>query len=207
MNYFAHAWVASRVRAAPRFVLGAMLPDLAGFLRIRLPEQRHPEVAGGVALHHATDRAFHELPGFRQRNRSGVRALRALGLARGSARAASHVGIELVLDAALAVGCRSTLGHFGAALGAGECIDTESAEDARAIEQMRERLAGFDPTRQLGATQIAERVRRTLAARPALALRAQDLEPLAGWLHELQGQLAPEAEALARETLRRARAS
>jgi hypothetical protein len=202
VNYFAHAWIASRVRPEPRFVLGAMLPDLAGFLRIRLPEQRDADVAAGMALHRATDAVFHALPGFRERSRAGTGALRDVGLERGAARAASHVGIELILDAALAAGSPTTLAHFGDALAEGGAVDCPTPETARGIQQLVERLSGFDPGRDLGAaSRITERVRRTLAPRPALALRPADIPPLERWLRETEAGLAPDAECLASHTL------
>jgi hypothetical protein len=202
VNYFAHAWIASRVRPEPRFVLGAMLPDLAGFLRIRLPAQRDPDVAAGMALHHATDAVFHALPGFRERNLAGIGALRAVGIARGSARAAAHVGIELILDAALAAGKPSGLAHFRKALAESGAVDCPTPAVARTVHQLIRRLSAFDPAEDLGAPgRITERVRRTLEPRPALALRQNDLPHLERWLRETEAALAPDAEHLAHHTL------
>ena len=203
VNYFAHAWIASRVRPEARFIWGAILPDLAGFLRIRLPDQPDPEVAEGMALHHACDAIFHALPGFRERKLAGIRTLRALGLGRGPARAASHVGIEIVLDAALAAACPRTLEHFADALGASERLVCSTPEDFRAIQQMAQRLSEFEPAADLGAAdQVAESVRRTLEHRPALALQPGDLAPLADWLRGTELELTADAESLAHETLR-----
>jgi hypothetical protein len=202
VNYFAHAWIASRIRPEPRFVLGAMLPDLAGFLRIRLPEQTDPALSAGIALHHATDAVFHRLAGFRERNLAGIRALRAAGLERGAARAAAHVGIELVLDALLAANSPDSVSQFTAGLRQSGCILASHTDDDRAINQIVARIHSFDPAAGLGdAGETALRVQRTLASRPRLALRGQDLAPLECWLQASEDELAPHAEALALDTL------
>ena len=206
MNYFAHAWVARRIDPDPRFVLGAMLPDLAGFLRLRLPAQPDPWVSRGIALHHRTDAAFHALPGFHERNVRGSRALQSRGLGRGPARAAAHVGIELVLDGLLAAACPDSVLAFGAALAESERIVTSRPADTRAITRMAARLAGFDPAGAVGSTQqVADRVRRTLEHRPLLALGPHDLCPLEDWLGETESELSSHAEPLAAETLHAAR--
>ena len=40
MNYFGHAVIAHAYRPEPAFVLGAMLPDFVGMLRLERPEVR-----------------------------------------------------------------------------------------------------------------------------------------------------------------------
>ena len=66
MNFFGHAVVATWHATEPRFVLGAMLPDFAAMIRARPPAARDPELARGIALHHATDEVFHDAPTFRE---------------------------------------------------------------------------------------------------------------------------------------------
>ncbi len=104
MNYLGHALVAGRRRGSgPLGVLGAVLPDLAGMARLRYERERmRGEVAAGVRMHHATDRAFHRDPAF-VRGSGGLRqAAAAVGLPLGASRAIGHVGWELLLDGVLA---------------------------------------------------------------------------------------------------------
>lgn len=103
MNFLAHALMASRKPGAnSRYVLGAVLPDLASmadlcFDRALLPDH----VAAGVSNHRAADRAFHTDPGF-LRNSAALRvAALGAGLPVGASRAIGHVGWELLLDGEL----------------------------------------------------------------------------------------------------------
>src|SRR5262245_49760363 len=101
MNFFGHATVACARDAAPRFVLGSMLPDLAGMASLRIRGVHDPELERGVELHHATDRAFHGLPPFRAVCSAALTLLEPQGVSRASARAVGHVGAELLLDGLL----------------------------------------------------------------------------------------------------------
>src|SRR5262245_48694449 len=92
MNFFGHAAVAQREREEPRFVLGAMLPDFCGMAGVRMSPPEDAALAEGVALHHATDRAFHAAPVFVSLCASALAQLEADGVARASARAVGHVG-------------------------------------------------------------------------------------------------------------------
>ena len=201
MNYFAHAWIASQIRPEPRFVLGSMLPDLLGFLRIRPPQESPAEVAAGMTLHHATDAVFHALPGFREENQAGVRALLELGLRRGSARAASHVGIEFILDRALAVDAGSWVALYRSALAEHPCLRWASSPSADAVSQMAERLTALDPSTPAEPAETAERIRRTLESRPRLALRSGEQKPLEVWLSTITARLTPMSGELAQQTL------
>lgn len=103
MNFFGHAVVAARVSREPDFVLGAMLPDLAGMVGARLAPVvegalSHGAVAAGIAHHHRVDEGFHGSLAFSRVWLAAVAELRRTGLPRGPARAAAHVGLELLLD-------------------------------------------------------------------------------------------------------------
>jgi hypothetical protein len=104
MNYFGHAVVAFLRRPEPAFVLGAMVPDFAAMLRLAQPSPTHAGVAAGVAFHHETDGRFHHAPTFVELNHAALSALRERDVARGPARAAAHIGTELLIDGML---CRS----------------------------------------------------------------------------------------------------
>src|SRR6202040_922306 len=84
------------------FVLGAMLPDFCSMLGLREPCAQDRVLATGIHFHHITDRAFHDLAIFRRLCREATAVLGARGVARGTARAVAHVGVELLLDAVLA---------------------------------------------------------------------------------------------------------
>ena len=101
MNYFGHAAVASWTTSVPRVLLGAMLPDLATMCAARLAAadaQPDPDLARGIALHEATDAAFHKLPAATALMRELDDRLDRAGCARGPRRAVAHVGTELLLD-------------------------------------------------------------------------------------------------------------
>jgi hypothetical protein len=101
VNYLGHAAIASEHRDIPAFVLGAMLPDLANMVHLRLPRMDDEELRTGVNFHERTDAVFHQLPTFVELNRGARAALRQRGVGRGPARAAAHLGTEFLLDAAL----------------------------------------------------------------------------------------------------------
>jgi hypothetical protein len=100
VNFVGHHEVAARLGLPADARLGAMLPDLATMLGVRLQrELLAPSVAEGVAVHHATDAVFHDDARVRRAMVSLGAALSDAGLARGPARAIGHVGYEMLLDA------------------------------------------------------------------------------------------------------------
>ena len=105
VNFFGHAWLAAGRNANPRFVLGAMLPDLAPMAGLRLRGANDAALSAGIAHHLAVDAAFHALPVFQRLTADAARALRRAGLRRGPARGAAHIGLELLLDGWLAQRC------------------------------------------------------------------------------------------------------
>ncbi|MES1172867.1 MAG: hypothetical protein ABUL62_00970 [Myxococcales bacterium] len=183
MNFFGHALIAQRNEAIsrggavrPEFVLGAMLPDFASMLRTRPPETTQDALSAGLAFHHRTDDAFHGSQSFLEFSRVASTFLTERGLARGSARAVAHVGVELLLDAAFA---RETAANE-AYLSAVECgLTTRVASHIhwtdRDIESRFQHLC--HNLRQRGAYRsdapaelVAERLRSILADRPRLAM-------------------------------------
>lgn len=176
MNFFAHALVASWRSRSPAYALGAMLPDLAGMVGARTPPVEHLEVAAGVELHHATDRAFHRLPAFVRATSEIQARLMGRGLGRGPAAGAAHVGFEICLDGAL-LDEPDAVPHYLAALEAarGELrgvFSWPAADTAARWEALVDRLASYGPPHQrtLDLSVVAERVARALAGRPRLAL-------------------------------------
>ena len=192
MNFFGHAVVASWEAQAPGFVLGAMLPDLASMSGTRLVEVEDPELRAGVALHHRTDRVFHAAPRFVVLCREATRRLLALGLARGSARAVGHVGLELLLDGWL-VPQREAREAYTAALRCGrdqhlgQHIRWSDPAGRTRWNKTRRRLERHGPPEDYrDPAVVACRLERMLRHRPRLALDARALDITAGYLPELQ---------------------
>ncbi len=176
MNFVAHAFVALGARSSPAIVLGAMLPDFFGMARTRGARTDHGELASGIALHHATDSAFHGAKTFLALTAQAVGELEARGVAHGPARAAAHVGIELLLDgfvveepglrnayaAALAVAPRTALGRH---------LAFRRPDHGERYDALVERLATWGlPEGFAEPDAVADRLSRALAGRPRLAL-------------------------------------
>ena len=102
MNFFGHAAVASWSAAAGAgVVLGAMLPDFATMCGGQIASADEDPVSEGIALHHATDAVFHQLPVVTGLMRELDERLRHGRCARGPRRATAHIGVELLLDGVL----------------------------------------------------------------------------------------------------------
>ena len=176
MNFFAHALVASWRSRSPAYALGAMLPDLAGMVGVRTPPVAHLELAAGIDLHHATDRAFHRLPVFVSAMGEIQQRLMRRGVGRGPAAGAAHVGFELCLDGALLDepdAVPSYLGALEAARGDDlrGAIEWPRPDAAERWQGLVDRLASYGPPhRYRDLALVAERVARALAGRPRLAL-------------------------------------
>ena len=204
MNFFSHAWIAAQLRPEPRFVLGAMLPDLAVILGSRFELPAEPVLADGVRLHHATDALFHASDGFRRWNQDGVVALLALELPRGPARGAAHLGVELLLDGVLARAPGPAPGAYQAALAeAGQVSIAWRGKDLRRdLEDLCERLAGHSAASAAAdASRLAERIERTLAPRRRLRLAPEHVEPIARWLAATRPRIEAEGLELAETIL------
>lgn len=188
MNHFAHAWIAAAQAPDPVLALGAMLPDFTGVLRERLGPLAHPALRAGCALHHASDAAFHGAPEFVALLSAGSASLRASGLGRGPARAAAHVGLELLLDAELAREPRAAA-RYAEALAAAlrpevaEAIAWRRTDTAPRWRVLHVRLcARGAPDPDEDCADLAARVARALASRRRLALGDGDPERVARWL-------------------------
>ncbi|MEZ6195091.1 MAG: hypothetical protein R3F20_05080 [Planctomycetota bacterium] len=169
MNFYAHARVADALYRDPEVTLGAMLPDLATMAGRRWDPAAadRPGLARGVALHHATDEAFHGAPAFlslleRWRERLGA----ALGLRRGVARAAAHVGIELLLDGIAHE--EGEVASYAAALDLAATLETGPLPEIAATASRIGR--GPLPAAYADPTFCAARVEGLLGRRPRLAL-------------------------------------
>ena len=179
MNFFAHATLALWRTDEPRFVLGAMLPDLLSMLGMRLSQVADDQVAAGIAYHHATDNAFHHAPVFVELCDEGIGWLSESGVARGTARAIAHVGTELLLDGTLSHDLRARTAYTRALTHAIEstlladlCLERSAAERLRL--GVRRLVQAPIPEGYRDVAFVVARLRAILARRPRLAMREQD---------------------------------
>jgi hypothetical protein len=214
MNFFGHAVIARRKEAArgnvrAEFVLGAMLPDFASMLRCRPPRAESSVLEQGVRFHHATDDAFHGSESFLEFSRRASSFLATKGLSRGSARAVAHVGVELVLDGALAAETAANEAYLSA-LDAALTTQVTSQISWNAHEyavqfqhlchSLRRRGAVFGDA---SAELIAERLRRILASRPRLALDDMGQNVVRDWVVAARPLIVSRAPLLIVEVERR----
>lgn len=175
-----------------------MLPDLANLVGAKPPPTQDLGILEGYELHFTTDRLFHESFAFREACAAESRRLTASGMRRGTAVAAAHVALELLLDDAL-LDDEQAGALFRSALSAAgpealaPLLEWPSQATAGRFETLRQRLELFALNWQesLSPT-LAERVTRTLSNRPRLAVRAGDRELLQDWT----GQLAQRCDAI-----------
>jgi hypothetical protein len=175
VNFFGHAAVASWFAGPPArgpTALGAMLPDFQTMSGARASAIDDAVVAAGVALHHRTDGAFHRLPVVTGLMRELFDRLAAAGVSRGPARAASHVGMELLLDGVL-VDAADHRAAYAEALAIDPVPATfdQPAWIARVLARLRGHGVPYDLRR---ADAVALRIIRMTADRPLLAAKGDE---------------------------------
>jgi hypothetical protein len=207
VNFLGHTHVALALgHEDPAFLLGVALPDLASMARVGLDRSELDGLlAKGVRCHITTDAVFHSDPAFR-RGATAIRTeLADRGLSRGAARAAGHVGWELLLDGTL-VGS-STERTFWDAMGAGDAAVPAIAPPHR--ERWLRFLARWHvrPTPTLRYDEpdwVAERIHQMLAIRPRLRFPAGQRALVAQTLRHHAPMVTEVAEeVLARSAVRR----
>ena len=200
MNFFGHALVAQRNEATrgairPEFVLGSMLPDFASMLRTRPPEASHDALRAGLAFHHRTDDAFHGSHSFLEFSRQASSFLSERGLARGSARAVAHVGVELLLDAAFAREVAANEAYLSAV----ECglttqvssrIHWLTGDVESNFQHLCHSLRQRGPYRaEVPPELVAERLRNILADRPRLAMDDAGQSVVRDWVVSVRSSI------------------
>jgi hypothetical protein len=200
MNFFGHAVIAALEDAEPRFVLGAMLPDLCSMAGLQLKSSADPSVARGIAQHHRIDHAFHGIPAFVALCAGALTTLERAGVSRATARAVGHVGSQLLLDGALAPRS-AALRAYRAALACASDDErvTLGLELRRGSAALLPRLAlrlsaAAIPDGYREPRFVAERLTWILARRPRLALAEGDHVPVLAWLEEAAVIVAREAD-------------
>jgi hypothetical protein len=215
MNFFGHAAVAvvhfglhqrpPSPDALARWCLGAMLPDFVGMLRLPpRPLLHDPVLARGVAFHHATDEAFHDLPGFLSLSREAFAWLTEHELPRGPARAVAHIGVEMLLDEILSDDEAARDGYRAAlAVDVKGRVEVSTPEAPDAQERLtRLQLALLERSRMPRVPEpelMAERIGRALAGRPRLATNAEGERCVASWVQGARPRVAAAAPALLAE--------
>ena len=210
MNFFGHALIAQRHELArgqirAEFVLGAMLPDFASMLRTRPPFSTLDALAAGLSFHHQTDDAFHGSQAFLEFSREASRFLSARGVARGTARAVAHVGVELLLDAAFASENGANEAYLSAVASASTervraHIQWQSSDANQRFLQLCQRLGArgrfqSNPPSEL----VAERLQSILADRPRLAMDDHGSFVVREWVESARSQITSGAPQLLRE--------
>lgn len=191
MNFYAHVAVASLYTTEAKVALGAMLPDLANLIGGKPPRTHDFGILRGYDLHVASDRAFHDSRQFRLACANEARRLLAFGVRRGTALAAAHVAIELLLDDALLDDEQTQCLFQSTMMAAGSeslacLLCWSSAPLATQFESLRQRLTQSTHFRSKARPpMLMDRVSRTLCNRPRLEVRASDRASLERWTSEL----------------------
>ena len=204
MNFFGHAVVACWFDRSPEFVLGAMLPDFAAMLGVRLPSLTDPRFAPGIALHHQTDAAFHATTAFSELSRRARQELAVRGLGRGPSRALAHIGTEILLDESLG---RDpwTEGAYLAALRAasGPPLDEMDTMDAARLRNLAQRLEERGIARSAGPELVARRLRHALEPHPKLLFSPAEEQLVAAWVADARPLVSARADELMDELRQR----
>jgi len=182
VNFFGHAAVASWSAPAPGVVLGAMLPDFAMMCGGRIEAAEDDAVDRGIALHHATDAAFHRLPVVTALMRELDGMLEQRSCARGPRRAVAHIGVELLLDGVL-TGEPAYRAAYLEGLAHDPALRWRDVADAPRFASLLDRLRARGVPEDLRVPDaITTRVHHVLARRPRLAPSPDDLRAIRGAL-------------------------
>jgi len=187
--------LAARRSDDPRFVLGAMLPDLVSMAGVRIAQAHDPVLAAGIALHHETDAAFHGAPVFTELCRSAQEELQAAGVGRATSRAVGHVGAELLLDGILSYDevARAAYSHAIERSVHDPMEGMLSLRGDATTQELQGLLARLHraplPQGYREPSFVLDRLQTILARRPRLAFQSGDLEPTALWLEKAKSQL------------------
>lgn len=173
MNVTGHIAVAQGLSDDPRVWLGAALPDLATFGGYRLMRPAtHPAIAEGVRLHHRTDDAFHGSEWFKSRQRRLRTDLASRDVPRGPARAAAHVGPEMLIDGALlsSAEVREAVGQAMAQLTMDDNELNGLVDDPHWLDHLAAVQRRGLPDDYADPVAVARRLERILRRRPRLRL-------------------------------------
>jgi hypothetical protein len=198
VNFFGHAAVASWTEPGAGVALGAMLPDFATMCGARLASADDDSVTRGIALHHATDTVFHQLPGVTALMRELGDRLVQGGCARGPRMAVSHIGVELLLDGVL-TGEPAYRAAYVAGVGHDAAVRWTGRDGPTRFAVLLDRLRAHGVPEDLRRPDaITSRVHRILAHRPLLAPSPDDLRTIRGALGAFRPRVEIAATAIVR---------
>lgn len=170
-----------------------MLPDFATMCRGRISEVHNQDIASGITLHHQTDALFHRLPFFVELYVETTGRLRERGVARGGARGAAHVAVELVLDGALlddSGACDRYLAAVELTASIRHDLSWQQSDQAARWEHLCERLRKRGlPHGYRQPDSVAEYIARILSGRPQLALSRHEKDALRAELPALRDRV------------------
>ena len=200
MNFFGHAAVAGWARKDAPFILGAMAPDLLPLCGALAEQATSPAVVDGQAQHHQVDALFHANPTFLSLQAWTTRGLIEQGVARGSARGAAHVGVELLLDGVLADDGQAQRAYRDALTEAADVCSPFTWRDDLSQQRWAQLIAhlrrGAIPDAYRDCDFVADRIIGALRSRPRLALSDGDQPLLRAFLPSLRRRVEAEADAL-----------
>lgn len=205
MNFFGHTVLAVKRSADPAFVLGSMLADFATMIRARSPHTEHADIDSGMRFHWRTDEVFHRSPTFLTLTHQAVGWLSARGVRSGSALAVAHVGVEILLDAALSGDDCAQRAYRAALEGAapddlGRYVGWVSDEERARFAELRGRLLARGAiTGDITPDTVAERLRSVLADRPRLSLDDASVQVVRDWALGARADVSACASHLVRE--------
>lgn len=183
-----------------------MAPDLLPLCGAIADQATSTAVADGQAQHHQVDALFHANPTFLKLQAWAAGALIERGAARGSARGAAHVGVELLLDGVLATDRHARRAYQDAlaeADGAGAPFSWRDGDSERLWAELIERLRrGAIPDAYRDCDFVADRVIGALRTRPRLAICDADQSLLRELLPTLRGRVEADADALVVDLIR-----
>jgi hypothetical protein len=177
MNFVGHHEIARRRGLDNAARLGAMLPDFASMLGVRIDREVLPAaVDRGVVMHHATDASFHAHQAVQRGMHALATALAARGLARGPARAIGHVGYEMLLDSSANPGGLADALDCSADTGVIHAM-RDHPEWRPMCRHLAQRVARYDDP-----AWVAERLFLILGRRPRLAFPIEQTPTVAAVL-------------------------
>lgn len=178
-----------------------MMPDFEGMLAETATRFTAPRVVEGIQTHHATDHLFHSSEPFLRFQREAREELETAQVRTGPRRAVAHVGVELLLDAALGNHTTRALDRtsmYKAALGVGLRTATLSGAPLVVRAKLNTLLVSLRARAEFAAPKtpvdVVHRLERIFATRPALALRAEELPIVGRWAQRAWEPIANEAE-------------
>jgi hypothetical protein len=190
VNLYGHAVVAGWIDTDPRFVLGAMLPDLGKLAGHRRLVAEDPSAIAGVAWHHRTDDAFHGSAVFTSLCRAAHDELEADGLPRGAALAVAHVALELLIDGELLADAQGRATYLGALASDPRAIALVDAAALGNVRAVMARMHRFGlPLSYREPHTVARRVVAILASRPRLAVPVDRVVVVEEWAARVRAEV------------------